>query len=135
MSTTRADFAYATARVGDVLCEGQCTVRAEDVQQFRALMGYPATENGQVPVAPTSMGLTYGLRLGWEHQIFPAGAIRVGDDDVFGVAAQAGDELLTQFRIVETFERKGRKFMKYEMRTANQRDELVCSVSFTAVVP
>jgi hypothetical protein len=134
MNAPRPEFAYATARVGDVLCEGKCTVRAEDVERFRALMGYPTGASGQV-VAPTSMGLTYGLRLGWEHQIFPAGAIRVGDDDVFGVAAQAGDELLTQFRIVETFERKGRKFMKYEMRTANQRDELVCSVSFTAVVP
>ena len=135
MSASRPDFAYATARLGEVLCEGQCTVRAEDVQRFRALMGYPATPLGQMPQAPTSMGLTYGLRLGWEHQIFPAGAIRVGDDDVFGVPAHAGDELLTQFRIVETFERKGRKFMKYEMRTANQRSELVCSVSFTAVVP
>ena len=81
------------------------------------------------------MGLTYGLKLGWEHAIFPPGAIRMGDEDVFGVPARVGDQLLTQFRIVDKFERKSRRFMKYEMRTKNQAQELVCSVSFTAIVP
>ena len=81
------------------------------------------------------MGLTYGLRLGWENEIFPPGAIRMGDDDVFGVPARVGDRLMTQFRIVEKFERKNRKFMKYQMRTHNQASEMVCLVSFTAVVP
>lgn len=129
------DFAYDTARLDQVLCEGQCTVTTEDVERFRGLMGYPSTPAGQLPATPPSMGLTYGLRLGWENAIFPPGAIRMGDDDVFGAPACVGDRLSTQFRIVEKFERKNRKFMKYEMRTRNQANELVCSVSFTAVVP
>jgi acyl dehydratase len=135
VSALNPDFSYASARLQQVLCQGECLVTAEDIARFRALMGYAATPPGQVATAPSSMGLTYGLRLGWEHRIFPPGAIRVGDDDRFGVPARAGDRLLTQFRIVEKFERKDRRFMKYEMHTANQRGEMVCSVSFTAVVP
>ena len=129
------DFAYDTARLDQVLCEGGCAVTSADVERFRRLMGYLPTPPGQVPAAPPSMGLTYGLRLGWENEIFPPGAIRMGDDDVFGVPARVGDQLVTQFRIVEKFERKNRKFMKYQMRTHNQASEMVCLVSFTAVVP
>ncbi len=129
------DFTYDTARLDQVLCEGTCTVTAADVERFRSLMGYPATASGQTAVAPPSMGLTYGLRLGWENAIFPPGAIRMGDDDVFGVPARVGDRLLTRFCIVEKFERKNRRFMKYQMRTDNQAGEMVCSVCFTAVVP
>ncbi len=129
------DFDYDTARLDQVLCEGACTVSAADVEQFRRLMGYPATPPGQTPVTPPSMGLTYGLRLGWEHAIFPPGAIRMGDDDTFGVPARVGDRLVTQFRIIEKFERKNRKFMKYEMRTHNQASEMVCSVCITVIVP
>lgn len=135
MSTMNPDFTYDTARLNEVLCESSCTVTAADVERFRRLMGYPETSPGQLPVVPPSMGLTYGLRLGWEHAIFPPGVIRMGDDDVFGVPARAGDQLVTQFRIVEKFERKTRKFMKYEMRTHNQANEMVCSVSFTALIP
>jgi len=135
MSLMNADFVFDTARLGQVLCEGRCAVTTVDVERFRDLMGYPATPVGQVPVTPPSMGLTYGLRLGWENAIFPPGVIRMGDEDVFGVAAQVGDELLTQFRIVEKFERKNRRFMKYEMRTHNQSGALVCGVNFTAIMP
>ena len=129
------DFTYETPRLNEVLCEGSCTVEVQDVEHFRQLMGYAQTPPGATPIAPPSMGLTYGLKLGWEHAIFPPGVIRMGDEDVFGVPARVGDRLLTQFRIVEKFERKGRKFMRYEMRTLNQGNELVCSVSFTAIVP
>ena len=129
------DFAFQTARLEQVLCEGSCSVVVEDVERFRRLMGYPATPAGQVPVAPQSMGLTYGLKLGWENAIFPPGAIRMGDEDVFGVPARVGDRLVTQFRIVEKFEKKERKFMTYEMRTCNQNGDLVCSVRFTAITP
>ena len=129
------DFAYDTACLEQVLCEGSCLVEAQEVERFRRLLGYPPTPAGATPVAPPSMGLTYGLKLGWEHDIFPPGAIRMGDEDVFGVPACVGDHLLTQFRIAGKFERKGRRFMKYEMRTANQNQQLVCSVTFTAIVP
>jgi len=133
--TLNPDFAYETARLEAVLCEGTITVNREDVERFRRLMGYPPTPQDRTPVAPSSMGLTYGLRLGWENAIFPPGAIRMGDDDVFGVPARVADRLRTEFRIVEKFERKGRRFMKYEMRTHNQTGSLVCSVTFVAVVP
>jgi len=129
------DFVFETARIGQVLCEGTTVVNADEVERFRSLMGYPQTVFGHKPLTPTSMGLTYGLRLGWENAIFPAGAIRMGDEDVFGVPARVGDTLLTQFRIVKTFERKSKRFMKYEMRTLNQLSELVCSVTFTALIP
>lgn len=135
MGALNPDFAYDTARLDAVLCEGTITVSREDVERFRGLMGYAATPPGQTPAAPPSMGLTYGLRLGWENAIFPPGAIRMGDDDVFGVPARVDDRLRTEVRIVEKFERKGRRFMKYEMRTHNQTGALVCSVTFAAVVP
>lgn len=129
------DFAYETARLHQVLCEGVCNVTSAEVEQFRRLMGYAETPPGQVPLTPPSMGLTYGLKLGWENAIFAPGVIRMGDEDMFGVAARVGDRLVTQFRIVGKFEKKGRKFMQYEMRTQNQKDELVCSVSFTVITP
>jgi len=128
-------YAYETARLHEVLCEDVCEVTADSIERFRNLMGYCATPSGEVPTAPASMGLTYGLRLGWRHSIFPPGAIRTGDEDTFGVAARAGDRLATQMRIVDKFERNGRKYMKYEMTTRNQSDELVCSVAFTAITP
>ena len=129
------DFAYDTARLDEVLCEGACVVEAQEVERFRRLLGYAPTPANATPWAPPSMGLTYGLKLGWDHAIFPPGVIRMGDEDVFGVPARVGDRLLTQFRIAGKFERKGRRFMKYEMRTSNQDQQLVCSVTFTAIVP
>ena len=125
------DFCYDTARLDAVLCEGVVEVTAEEVTRFRRLLGY---EPG-ADIAPPSMGLTYGLRLGWEHSIFPPGVVRMGDDDVFGVPARAGDRLTTRFRIVERFEKKERRFMRYEMRTENQDGELVCAISFLALMP
>ena len=81
-------FAQAarTAKLGQVLCSDVCEVTADEVRRFRSLLGYAAA--GDASLAPTSMGLTYGLRLGWEHSIFPPGVVRMGDDDVFGVPAQ-----------------------------------------------
>lgn len=126
------DFCYDTARLDTVLCEGVVDVGAQDIARFRRLLGYAGAATD---VAPPSMGLTYGLRLGWEHSIFPPGVVRMGDEDVFGVPARAGDRLTTTFRIVGKFEKKERRFLRYEMRTANQRDELVCSISFVALMP
>lgn len=128
-------FAYDTVRLNEVLCEDSWPVTTAEIERFRRLVGYPELPPGRDLVAPPSMGLCYGLRLGSQHSIFPPGAIRMGDDDVFGVAARPGDQLLTQLRIVDKFERKGRKFLKYEMRTHNQANDLVCSVTVTAIVP
>jgi hypothetical protein len=128
------DFCYDTARLDDVLCEGVCDVSAADIARFRTLLGYDTDGDAQA-VAPPSMGLTYGLRLGWEHAIFPPGVVRMGDDDHFGVPARAGDRLTTRFRITEKFEKRERRFLRYEMRTLNQRDELICSISFVALMP
>jgi len=135
MSTSNPDFAFDTARLNTVLCESSYQVEAIAVEQFRQLMGYAPTAADQIPVAPPSMGLTYGLRLGWDNAIFPPGAIRMEDEDVFGVAARVGDLLRTQLRIVDKFEKKSRRFMKYEMLTCNQAHDMVCIVSFTAIVP
>ncbi|WP_420104321.1 hypothetical protein [Bosea sp. (in: a-proteobacteria)] len=126
--------AYDTAPLDQVVCEGRYEVTRESIARFRRLMGYGKATSDVTP-APSSMGLIYGLRLGWEFGVFPPGAIRMGDDDRFGVGVRAGDVLLTRLRIVEKFERKNRKFMRYEMTTLNQGDELVCSVAFTAIVP
>ena len=135
MSATDPRFAWETARLHEVLCESVAESTAEEIDAFRALLGYPPTAPGATPVAPTSMGLTWGLRLGWEHSVFPPGVVRMGDEDRFGVPARAGDRLTTRLRIVDRFERKGRRFLKYEMRTCNQRDELVCEVVFAAILP
>jgi acyl dehydratase len=128
-------FGWDHAVLDAVLCHTEQTLTADDIERFRALMGYAATPAGETPVAPASMGLIHGLRLGWEHRVFPPGAIRMGDEDRFGVPARAGDVLRTELRIVERFEKKERRFMTYEMRTVNQRGERVCSVTFTAIVP
>ena len=127
------DFCFDTARLHTVLCEGTCDLAAGEVERFRRLLGYP--ETGPTDIAPPGMGLLYGLRLGWEHSIFPPGVVRMGDEDVFGVPARAGDRLKTQFRIVERFEKKGKRFLRYEMRTENQRRELVCCISFVGLIP
>lgn len=134
MSTMNPDFCYDTARLGAVLCQGVCDVHAEDIRAFRELLGY-ADLPGDTTVAPPSMGLTYGLRLGWEHDIFPPGVVRMGDDDEFGVPAMAGDRLTTRFVITEKFEKKARRFLRYEMRTTNQTDALVCAIRFLALMP
>jgi acyl dehydratase len=127
------DFCYETAKLGQVLCSGVCDVTAGDVERFRRLLGYEAAADSGL--APSSMGLTYGLRLGWEHSIFPPGVVRMGDDDVFGVPARVGDRLTTTFSIVEKFEKKGRRFLRYEMRTINQDGALVCAISFVGLLP
>lgn len=130
---------FEGAEIGRQVCEGRMVVSQADIDGFCALMGYDhAAYRADAPgstVAPTSMCLTYGLRLGWEEDVFPPGAIRMGDENVYGVPAKAGDTLTTVLTIVDRFERKGRKFLKYEMVTSNQRGERVCAVAFTAIVP
>ena len=136
MSTFDANrYGYETVRLNEVLCEGTYHVTAVEIERYRRLMGYPPTPPGADAVTPASMGLIYGLRLGWEYSVFPPGVVRMGDEDVFGVPACDGDRLVTQLRIVGRFEKNGRRFMKYEMSTRNQRQELVCSVTFAAIVP
>lgn len=114
-------------------------VSQADIDEFCRLMGYDdpgyrADAPGGA-VAPTSMCLTYGLRLGWEENVFPPGAIRMGDDNVYGVPVRPGDTLTTVLTITDRFERKGRRFLKYQMVTTNQEGEEVCTVAFTAIVP
>lgn len=127
------------AEIGRKVCEGSIVVTQDDIDHFCALMGYddPAYRAGAPggSVAPTSMSLTYGLRLGWEEDVFPPGAIRMGDENTYGVPARTGDTLTTSLRIVDRFERKERRFLKYEMTTTNQSGESVCTVAFTAIVP
>lgn len=127
------------AQIGVKVCEGRIVVSQADIDRFCRLMGYddPAyrADAPEGAVAPTSMGLTYGLRLGWEEAVFPPGAIRVADENVYGVPARPGNVLTTVLTIVERFERKGRKFMKYEMVTTNEHGQMVCRVAFTAIVP
>ena len=127
------DFSYETARLDTVLCQGISDVTLSDVSAFRQLMGYP--DRPEDLQAPTSMGLIYGLRLGWEHAIFPPGVVRMGDEDEFGVPACAGDRLTTTFRIIERFEKNWRRFLRYEMRTENQRAQLVCAIRFVGLMP
>jgi acyl dehydratase len=137
MSNPRATF--DGAEIGVPVCEGRIVVSQQDIDSFCRLMDYddPAYGEGAPggAMAPTSMCLTYGLRLGWEEDVFPPGAIRVGDENVYGVPARAGDTLVTVLTIVDRFVRKERKFLKYEMVTTNQNGERVCTVAFTAVVP
>lgn len=130
---------YEGARIGEEVCSGHIDVTQDDIDRFCALLGYddPAyrADASGGAVAPSSMCLTYGLRLGWEEDVFPPGAIRMGDDNVHGVPARPGDHLVTTLTITDKFERKERKFLKYRMVTRNQAGEEVCSVAFTAIVP
>lgn len=130
---------YEGAVPGQKVCEGRIKVTQADIDAFCALFGYDDDAyRADAPggaIAPPSMGLTYGLRLGWEERVFPPGSIRMGDENVFGVPARAGEELSTVLTVVDKFERKSRRFVKYEMVTRNETGGLVCSVSFTAIVP
>ncbi|WP_158969932.1 MaoC family dehydratase [Chachezhania sediminis] len=130
---------FEAAEIGRKVCEGRMTVTQTDIDTFCALMGYddPAYR-ADAPggaIAPSSMGLTYGLRLGWEESVFPPGAIRMGDENIHGVPARPGDELVTDLTVTDRFERKGRRFLTYRMETRNRTGALVCSVAFTAIVP
>jgi len=59
----------------------------------------------------------------------------MGDDDEFGEPARAGDQLTTSFSIIEKFERKEKRFLRYEMRTVNQKNEMVCAIVFVGLMP
>ena len=130
---------YEGAELGREICRGRIDLSQTEIDRFCALMGYddPAYR-ADAPggaVAPTSMCLAFGLRLGWQEQVFPPGVIRVGDENTYGVAARAGDVLTTTLVITDRFERKGRRFLTYEMVTTNQRQDQVCQVRFTAIIP
>jgi hypothetical protein len=130
---------FEGAEIGRPVCEGSFDLRQADIDDFCRLMGYddPAyrADAPDGAVAPSSMCLIYGLRLGWETSVFPDGAIRMGDENSYGVAARPGDRLVTSLVITDRFERKGRKFLTYEMTTNNQAGQHVCTVAFTAIVP
>jgi acyl dehydratase len=130
---------YDGAEIGREVCSGRLTLSQADVDRFCALMGYddPAYREGAADgaVAPTSLCLAYGLRLGWEEDVFPQGAIRVQDENTFGAAARVGDDLTTVLMIADRFERNGRRFLTYEMKTTKQDGTLVCLVRFSAIVP
>lgn len=137
--TTNPLTTFEGTELGRAVCEGRIHVTQAEIDTFCALLGYddPAyradAEGGAI--APASMSLTYGLRLGWEHKVFPPGCIRMGDENVHGQPVHPGDDLRTMLTIVDKFERKGRRFMKYSLVTTNQQDQLVCSITFTAIVP
>ena len=130
---------YEGAEPGREICRGRIEITQAEIDRFCALMGYddPAyrADAPDGAIAPTSMSLAFGLRLGWEEQVFPPGVIRVGDENTYGVPARAGDALTTTLVIADRFERKGRRFLTYEMVTTNQRAEQVCCVRFTAIIP
>lgn len=130
---------YDGAELGREICRGQIELSQIEIDRFCALLGYddPVYRAGAPggSVAPTSMCLAFGLRLGWQAQVFPPGVIRVGDENTYGVPARAGDALTTTLVITDRFERKGRRFLTYEMVTTNQRHEQVCCVKFTAILP
>jgi acyl dehydratase len=130
---------YEGAVLGREVCRGEIHVAQADIDAFCALFGYddPAFR-ADAPggaVAPSSMGLTYGLRLGWEHQVFPPGVIRMGDENVHGHPVRAGDVLTTVLTIADRFEKKGRRFLSYEQVTRNQDGHMVCSITFAAILP
>lgn len=125
---------FEGAELGREVCRGLIDLTQANIDRFCALMGYddPAYRGG---VAPTSMSLAFGLRLGWEAQVFPPGVVRVGDENTWGVPARAGDRLTTTLVITDRFERKGRKFLTYQMDTTNPGGERVARVRFTAILP
>ena len=124
---------YTGAELGHEVCRGQTLLTQAEIDLFCGLMGYDdALYQG---LAPTSMCLAFGLRLGWEAQVFPLGVIRVGDENTYGVPARAGDVLVTTLVITDRFERKGRRFLTYQMDTTNPAGEQVCRVKFTAIIP
>ena len=130
---------YEGAVLGREICRGRVELSQTEIDRFCALMGYddPAYRIGAEggAVAPTSMCLAFGLRLGWEAQVFPPGVIRAGDENIYGVPARAGDVLTTTLVITDRFERKGRRFQTYAMVTTNQRHEQIARVMFTAILP
>ncbi len=130
---------YEGAELGREVCRGVIDLSQADIDRFCDLMGHddPAYRAGAPggAVAPTSMSLAFGLRLGWEAQVFPPGVVRVGDENTYGVPARAGDVLTTTLVITDRFERKGRKFLTYQMDTTNPAGERVCRVTFTAILP
>ena len=130
---------YEGAELGSEICRGSFELSQSEIDRFCALMGYddPAYRAGAAggAVAPTSMCLAFGLRLGWEAQVFPPGVIRVGDENTYGAPARAGDVLTTTLVITDRFERKGRRFLTYQMVTTNPRGEQVAQVRFTAILP
>jgi len=128
-------FDWGSVRIGETLCESTALVTAAEIREFRSLLGYQDSGQDESLVAPSSMGLLWGLRLGWEHQAFPPGVVRTGDEDRFEAAVRPGDRLTTGLSVIGQFERRDRRYFRYAMRTLNQHGELVCEVIFVARLP
>jgi acyl dehydratase len=130
---------------GMYLGEGTYQVTREAIARFARLLNYDdpiyfdedharRTSYGGI-ITPPGMLFIYGLKLGWELKLYPPGAIRMGDDNTYYTPAHPGDVLTTTITVSERFERKQRKFLKIKLETTNQRQEPVCTVDFTTIIP
>jgi hypothetical protein len=131
------------APIGAELGRGTYELRRDVVERFSRLLGYEGeNDSGQVPrgkdardVVPPGMIFVFSLRMGWELQLFPPGAIRMGDDNEFRTPAKIGDVLTSSLRLSQRFTRKERRFVNFLCETQNQHGDTVCTVEFTACLP
>ncbi len=136
---------FDEVKVGDFLGEGTYKVTKEEIARFAKLLGYDdpiyfneeyakKTEYGGI-ITPPGMILVYGLYLDADLNQYPAGSVRMGDENEFFSPARPGDILKTTVTVSDRFVKKGRKFIKAKVETRNQKDEQICIVDYTCIIP
>ena len=144
-SRTLSEMPFDEIETGMNLGQGTYEVTAANIARFARLLGYEdpvyfdeahaaSSEFGSI-ITPPGMLFLYGLKLGWELNLYPPGAIRMGDDNTFHNPAHPGDILTTSITVRDRFVRKERKFLQIALETVNQDRLPVCTVVFTVIIP
>jgi 3-hydroxybutyryl-CoA dehydratase len=86
-------------------------------------------------LAPHSLAAVYARASYLKNYTMPGGGILVKQDFHFFRPIQIGDHLVCKAKVVERFEKKGRKYVVIETSTSNQNRELVSRVKIEAIWP
>jgi len=86
-------------------------------------------------LAPHSLAAVYARASYLKNYTMPGGGILVKQDFHFFRPIQIGDHLLCKAKVMDRFQRKGRKYVVIETSTYNQNRELVSTVKIEAIWP
>jgi acyl dehydratase len=113
--------------------ETQYELTHERVADFIRILGYESPmvtqghqgrDPGDVPVPP-AIAASYHNIAAVPGMTLPAGGIYLKQEFKFGAKSFIGDTMITVTRVESKYERKGRKYIRFESQTVNQHGEQV----------
>ena len=113
--------------------ETQYELTHERVTDFVRILGYESPmvtpgnlgpSPGDVPVPP-AIAASYHNIAAVPGMTLPPGGIYLKQEFKFGAKSFMGDTMITVTRVESKYERKGRKYIRFESQTVNQRGEQV----------